>query len=790
MEHIVPVHVLRHRVRAVAPALRGDSERACLLEILLRKHEAVRQVRVVAAIGSVTVRFDPRRLPAGAVLTLLDRVVGNLGRATPRPMAAPPPDGPVNTVRVAVGGMTCASCAALIQMRLGRDPRVRTASVNFASETAEIVGRLDRGAVDSVVAALGYEARPMDTLAQRRLAAERDRARLAEARRRAIESGLLSLPVMALGMAMPRFWLWRWVELALTVPVVLGLGRPFFARALRLARQRSANMDTLIALGSGAALGHSTLSLLAGRHHLYFEAAAGIVSFVLLGRWLEERAKGRAGEAIRRLIALQPDTATLLCDGVATVVPVDRLAVGDLILVRPGERIALDGEVVAGLSAVDESLVTGESMPVVRGKGARVVGGCINGDGALTVRVSATGGDTVLAGIVRMVDHAQGAKLPVQRLADRVSAVFVPAVVAAAALTLAGNLAAGRRPGAAVDAAVSVLLIACPCALGLATPTAIMAAIGAAARRGIYIRDGAALEAAADLSVLIFDKTGTLTEGRPVVESLRILDGDEGEVLALLAAAEAGSEHPLGRAVLALAAARGVRPPPAEDFTAVPGSGVRARVDGRLVEIGNLPFEGEPAAAGTRAYARIDGRPAAVLAFADRPRDGAAQAIQALHDLGVRTLMVTGDAEEPARAVAAAIGIAEVVAGATPARKHDIVAELKAAGLKVGMIGDGLNDAPALAAADVGFAIGTGTDVAMDSAAITLVGGDIAKVAAMIALARRTRAIMRQNLAWALGYNTLAIPTAAMGRLTPMVASMAMAASSVSVVANSLRLQR
>jgi Cu+-exporting ATPase len=335
------------------------------------------------------------------------------------------------------------------------------------------------------------------------------------------------------------------------------------------------------------------------------------------------------------------------------------------------------------------------------------------------------------------------------------------------------------------------LLIACPCALGLATPTALMAAMGTAARRGIYIRDGAALEAATSLSVLVFDKTGTLTEGRPAVTGWQVSEGDEERVLALLAGAEMGSEHPLGRAVVAFARDRGIRPLPADSFMAVPGNGVRAVVAGHVVEIGNIPPPGDtPFAGQTRAFARIDGSPAAVLAFADRPRPGAAQAIAALHALGVRTLMVTGDSADTAQAVAASVGIAEVEAGATPARKQEIIAALKESGLKVGMIGDGVNDAPALAAADVGFAIGTGTDVAMDSAAIVLVGGDIAKVAETIRLARRTMTVVRQNLGWALGYNTLAIPTAAMGKLTPMVASMAMAASSVSVVANSLRLQR
>ncbi|MEW5726391.1 MAG: HAD-IC family P-type ATPase, partial [Pseudomonadota bacterium] len=552
MTNIRLVHALDRRVRILVPALKGDTERMFVLEILLRKHEAVREVRTVAALGSLAVHFDPRRMPRDNLLRLLDTVAGNVGKAPRRALAqaAMPGDGPVCEVGIAVEGMTCASCAALIQLAIARDPRVTSASVNYGSETATITGRIDRAEVERMIAGLGYQARPMDTLAQRRLVVERERARLAEAKKRALVAGLLTLPVMAIGMAMPHSWPWKLLEFALTTPVVLGAGRPFFDRAAKLARHRTANMDTLIAVGAGAAYGHSVASLLAGRHHLYFEAAAGIVSFVLLGRWLEERAKGKAGDAVRKLIDLQPAIATVVRDGIETTIPVDDVVVGDLVVVRPGERIPVDGEVVAGLSTVDESMLTGESMPVVKPVDAKVVGGCINGTGMLRVRVTAVGADTVLAGIVRMVDHAQASKLPVQRMADRVSAVFVPGVVTFAGLTFASWLLTGRRFTPALDAAVSVLLIACPCALGLATPTAIMAATGQAARRGIYIRDGEALETSARIGVLIFDKTGTGTEGKPAVTDVTVMDGDKQTVLALLAAAEHGSEHHLGRAIV------------------------------------------------------------------------------------------------------------------------------------------------------------------------------------------------------------------------------------------------
>lgn len=807
MSHIQLVHQTGRRVRVLAPALRRDAEKALLADILLRKHDAVRKVRVVPDLGSVAVHFDPRRLPPDNLLRLLDTVIGNIARAPRRAVAqAVVADDACAEINVAIEGMTCASCAALIQLSLGRDARVRSASVNFASETASIIGALDRAAVEKLVAGLGYAARPMDTLAQRRQVIERERQRLAEARRRALWAGALFLPVMAIGMAMPRSWPWKLAELALTTPIVLGAGRGFFQRAAKLAAHRAANMDTLIALGAGAAYGHSLVSLIGRRHHLYFEAAAGIVAFVLLGRWLEERAKGQAGEAIRKLIDLQPATAAVLRDGVESVVPVDEVALGETVIIRPGERIPLDGVVLDGLSTVDEALVTGESMPVVKNSGDKLVGGCINGTGLLRMKVTAIGADTVLAGIVRMVDHAQAAKLPVQRMADRVSAVFVPGVVAVAGATFASWLLGGRGLGAALDSAVSVLLIACPCALGLATPTAIMAATGRAARQGLYIRDGAALESAARLSVLIFDKTGTITEGRPAVTRCHVLPGQSEEaLLALVAGAEAGSEHHLGRALVEYARARAVVPVPGRGFQAVPGQGVRAMVGGHAVLVGNArlleaegidmaplaPLLDELAAEGATPVAvAVDGRVRGLFGVADRPRPGAAAAIRALHGLGVRTMMVTGDVQAAAQHVAALAGIETVVAGASPATKLEIVEELRALGERVGMIGDGINDAPALAAAEVGFAVGSGTDIALESAQVTVVGGDIAKVAEMVALSRRTMRVIRQNLVWALGYNTFAIPGAALGRLNPMVASTAMALSSVSVVANSLRLQK
>jgi Cu+-exporting ATPase len=803
-------HRLSRRIRLVAPSLVRQTEPGYLLEILLRKHAAVKDVRVVADIGSVTLHYDPAQLAEERLLAIVDAVIGNLAAAPPpKPAAAPLAEGPVQECSVAVEGMTCASCALLIEMHLQRDPQVANASVNFAAGTATVRGGLDREALSARVARLGYVPRPMDTLAQRRLLVERERARLAESKRRFLQAAWLTAPVMVTGMLMHRSPVLRLMELALSTVVVFGSGGDIFRKAWMLAKQREANMDTLIALGAGAAWLYSLPGVLRRHHHVYFESAAGIVTFVLLGRYLEERAKGKASEAIRKLIELQPDTAVRLRKGVEEIVPIDEVQVGDLLRVRPGDRVPIDGVVEDGRSAVDESLVTGESIPVAKAPGDAVIGGCINGTGSFTMRATTANGDTVLSGIVRMVDHAQSAKLPVQKLADRISARFVPAVGAVAGLTFAGWLLAGHPAARALSHAVAVLLIACPCALGLATPTAIMVGTGQAARRGIYIRNGEALETSSKLTTLVFDKTGTITEGKPVVTDFLAAESQNEAAIATLAtfvaSAEAPSEHFLGQALAAWARERGAKTRAAKDFNATPGRGVQAVVSGKTIRIGNAALldeagidTGDFAAQAeawsgegkTPVFVAVGNRCAALLAVADRPREGAKEAIALLHRLGLTTVMATGDLEATAQHIARQVGIDRVVARATPADKLELVRRLQAEGRKVGMVGDGINDAPALAAADVGFAIGSGADIALESADITLVGGDIARVASGIELSRRTMSVIRQNLFWALGYNTVAIPVAAAGRLNPMIASAAMAMSSVSVLSNSLRLQR
>ncbi|WIM04803.1 MAG: heavy metal translocating P-type ATPase [Candidatus Nitricoxidivorans perseverans] len=805
-------HRLARRIRLVAPALARQPERCYLLEILLRKHAAVKDVRIVPDIGSATIHYDPAQLPEQRLLAVVDAVIGNIaGAPPPSPPDAAPTDGPVQECNVAVEGMTCASCAALIEMSLRRDPRVREASVNFAAETATVRGRLAREDVFALVKRLGYQPHPMDTPAQRRLLVEREKARLAEAKRRLVRAAWLTAPVMVSGMLMHRSPALRVMDLVLSTAVLFGPGANIFRKAWTLARQREANMDTLIALGAGAAYAYSLPGAFRMHHHVYFESAAGIVSFVLGGRYMEERAKGKASEAIRKLIELQPETAVRTTARGDETVSIDDVRVGDLLRVRPGDKVPTDGEVVEGGSSVDESMLTGESLPVAKGLGDAVVGGCINGNGAFTLRVTAVGGDTVLAGIVKLVDHAQGAKLPVQKLADRISARFVPAVGVVAGLTFGGWLLAGHPVSRSLAHAVAVLLIACPCALGLATPTAIMVGTGQAARRGIYIRNGEALETAAKLTTLVFDKTGTITEGKPVVTDFAAEGVDAARLLALVAGVEDHSEHFLARAIAAFCRTRGVSPAPVVGFEAWPGRGVRARGKGKkgeeilignaaLLEAAGIDCRAQQAQAQvwaeqgkTPVFVAIDGTSVALFAIADRPREGAREAIALLHRLGLTTIMATGDVEATARHIAREVGIdpvGQVVARAQPADKLALIRRLQEEGHRVGMIGDGINDAPALAAADVGFAIGGGADIAVESADVTLVGGDIARVAAGIDLSRRTMAVIRQNLFWALGYNTVSIPFAAAGRLNPMIASAAMALSSVSVVTNSLRLQR
>jgi len=808
LKHCQLVHQTRRRVRILAPSLRKNTERAYLYEILLRKHPSILDVQLTTALGSVAVWFDPKALPSTKLFVLLDAVLGNLGDAAPfqKAQAVEASDQPEREYNLAVEGMTCASCALLIEMVLGRDPRVVNAKVNFATETASVRAHMDRDALYLKLSHIGYRAQSLDSLGQRRLLLERENQRINEARKRLLWASLFTAPAVLLGMFAPHTRLVGIVELVLTAPVVLWSGWPFFDKAWKLAKQRAANMDSLVALGVGSAFGYSVVSLLRGTREFYFEAAAAIVSFVLLGRYLDERARGQAHEAIRKLIDLQPQTAHLIRDGQEFVVPIDDVVVGDILLVRPGERIPTDGEVVQGLSTVDESMLTGESMPVVKEPGQPVTGGCINGNGSLQIRATAIGADTVLSGIVRMVDQAQAGKLPIQKMVDEVSGVFVPVVMGLAVATFVGWIAVGASPAKAFGASITVLLIACPCALGLATPAAIMVGTGQAAQRGIFIRNGESLEMASKLTAIVFDKTGTITEGKPQVTDLSNLSRwSDDKILALAGSAEAHSEHFLGKAILAHVRELGIKLDEPEGFQNEPGRGVRAQIGKHILYIGNRHWleeqgiglgkaEGIAAQLGsqgkTPVYMAADGKIAAIFGIADKARANAHAAIAQLHAMGVKTLMATGDVPAAAAYIAELVGIDEVISQARPEDKLAIIRDLQARGEKVGMIGDGINDAPALAAADVSLAIGGGADVAMQTADLTLVNGDIGKAAEAMELSSFTIRVIRQNLFWAFGYNIVAIPIAALGKLNPMIASAAMAMSSVSVVLNSLRLQK
>ncbi|MCB9385678.1 MAG: copper-translocating P-type ATPase [Bryobacterales bacterium] len=820
------VQSVRKSLEAVDGVVDADVQLENKRAVVHVEHDRVQREQLEEAVRKAGYQVGEGAKPKPQLVTL-----GGIAPAPKPPAPQPPkpkPAGPA-VAELAIKGMTCAGCVHTIEQRVLKLPGVESAEVNLAAGSAMVrfdPAKVDKQRIAKTIDDAGYEAR----LIEEARSHEHDHGEDGEDeerdwRKRLIVSVVFTLPLLILAMShgalhVPHM---EWVQLALALPVVVYGGAPFYSRAWKALLHGVFDMNTLIAVGTGSAFLFSLVSTVApqlvlptgasGPAPVYYETAAAILAFILLGRMLEARARGRTSSAIKALLNLRPKTARVVRNGVEEEIPLDQVQPGDELAVRPGEKIAVDGTVLSGESAVDESMLTGESIPVEKKPGDSVVGGSLNASGSFRYRAEKVGAETALAQIVAMVRRAQGSKAPIARMADVISGYFTPAVLIIAAITFAAWFLFGpqdERLRLALVHAVAVLIIACPCAMGLATPTAVMVGIGRGASMGVLIKDGGALEIAGKIRRAVFDKTGTITAGKPRVVELIKLGGQD--ALSAIASIERESEHPLAKAVVNYAEEKGVTLRRPEKFEGLSGLGLRATLDGRTWLIGTPELfdrEGVDLAAvrdkidalaskgRTVAVASVDGEPVALVAFADEAKKDAKQALERLRALDIETVMITGDNEQTARAVAEEVGVELVLANVRPEGKADEVSKLQAQGERVAMVGDGVNDAPALAQADLGIAIGAGTDVAIESAGMVLSGERLGAVADAIELSRATLRIIKQNLFWAFAYNTLGIPLAAGvfypfngWTLSPVVASAAMALSSVSVVANSLRLQR